>query len=246
MCPRFSTSSTCHFLHGASSGCRIEGQARGSGELYPWNIPQPMTDESWWRNAPSFATGLLGSWISPFLLRDFGQATSPLWASFPICKMRMMRAHTSSALVKMKSFQSTQCARNSDPHMVISYIWGVHACLVVSGLQSSRLLCPWDFPAKNTGVGCCFLLQGIFPTQDSNLGLLHCKQVLYHLSHQGNPRSHKLCGKKNQGGSSCAEQYHNWAHAPDDWHHSSSYIVAFSLKLTWIHWNRKVKWKKKK
>ena len=45
--------------------------------------------------------------------------------------------------------------------------------------------CPWDFPSKNTGVGCHFLLQGIFPTQGSNLGLPHCRQTLYHLSHQG-------------------------------------------------------------
>ena len=41
--------------------------------------------------------------------------------------------------------------------------------------------------SKNSGVGCHFLLQGIFPTQGSNLGLLNCKQILYHLSHQGSP-----------------------------------------------------------
>ena len=40
-------------------------------------------------------------------------------------------------------------------------------------------------PGKNTGVGCHFLLQGIFLTQESNLGLQHCRQILYHLSHQG-------------------------------------------------------------
>ena len=45
--------------------------------------------------------------------------------------------------------------------------------------------CPWDFPGKNTGVGCHFLLQGIFLTQGSNLGLLHCRQTLYRLSYQG-------------------------------------------------------------
>ena len=38
--------------------------------------------------------------------------------------------------------------------------------------KPARLLCPWDFPAKNTGVGCHFLLQGIFPTQEPNLSLL--------------------------------------------------------------------------
>ena len=43
------------------------------------------------------------------------------------------------------------------------------------------------FQARVTGVGCHFLLQRIFLTQRSNLGLLHCRQTLYHLSHQGNP-----------------------------------------------------------
>ena len=43
------------------------------------------------------------------------------------------------------------------------------------------------FHAKDTGVGCHFLLQGIFPTQESNLGFLHCRQMLYWLSHQGSP-----------------------------------------------------------
>ena len=42
------------------------------------------------------------------------------------------------------------------------------------GLQPSRLLCPWDFPGKNTAVCCHSLLQGNFPTQGSNSGLLHC------------------------------------------------------------------------
>ena len=36
-------------------------------------------------------------------------------------------------------------------------------------------------------MGCHFLLQGIFPTQESNLGLPHCRQTLYPLSHQGSP-----------------------------------------------------------
>ena len=48
-----------------------------------------------------------------------------------------------------------------------------------------KLLCLWDFPGKSTGVGCLSLLQGIFPTQGSNPGLLHCGQILYPLSHEG-------------------------------------------------------------
>ena len=50
------------------------------------------------------------------------------------------------------------------------------------------LLSPWNFPGKNTGVGCHFLLQRIFLTQGLNPGLPHCRQTLYCLSHQGSLR----------------------------------------------------------
>ena len=56
---------------------------------------------------------------------------------------------------------------------------------------SLNRLCPWDFPGNSTGVDCHFLLQGIFLTQGSNRGLPRCRQMLYHLSHQGSQRS---CG----------------------------------------------------
>ena len=58
----------------------------------------------------------------------------------------------------------------------------VPACSVMSdslqphGLKPARLLCPWNFPSKNTGAGCHFLFQGIFLTQGSNLCLLHLLQ----------------------------------------------------------------------
>ena len=53
------------------------------------------------------------------------------------------------------------------------------------GLQPTRLLHPWNFLGENTGVGCHFLLQGIFPIQGSNPDLPHCRQTLYCLNHQG-------------------------------------------------------------
>ena len=45
-----------------------------------------------------------------------------------------------------------------------------------------------DSPGKNTGVGCHALFQGIFPNQGLNPHLLHCRRILYCLSHQGSPR----------------------------------------------------------
>ena len=51
----------------------------------------------------------------------------------------------------------------------------------------ARLLRPWDSPGKNTRVGCHFLLQGLFPTQGSNLSLHHCLADSLPLSHLGSP-----------------------------------------------------------
>ena len=48
---------------------------------------------------------------------------------------------------------------------------------------------PWSPPGQNSGVGSLFLLQGIFPTQESNRDLLPCRLILYQLSHQGSPRT---------------------------------------------------------
>ena len=62
----------------------------------------------------------------------------------------------------------------------------------VKVVQSCLTLCepmncsPWNSPGQNTGVGSLSLLQGIFPTQGSNLSLPHCGWILYQLSHKGN------------------------------------------------------------
>ena len=77
--------------------------------------------------------------------------------------------------------------------------WFTNSCAVLSrlvvsdslrphGLQPARLLYPWNSPGKNTVVGCLSLLQGIFPTQGSNPGLLRCRRILYCLSHPEGPR----------------------------------------------------------
>ena len=50
-----------------------------------------------------------------------------------------------------------------------------------------QVICPRDFPGKNSGAGCYSLLQGILPNKGSNLGLQHCRQILHHLSHQRSP-----------------------------------------------------------
>ena len=60
--------------------------------------------------------------------------------------------------------------------------------VVSNSLWPHCLWSPWNSPDQNTGVDSLFLLQGIFPTQGSNPGLLCCGQILYQLSHKGSPR----------------------------------------------------------
>ena len=60
--------------------------------------------------------------------------------------------------------------------------------VVSNFLRPHGLYSPWNSLGQNTGVGNFSLLSGIFPTQWSNLGLPHCRQILYQMSHKGNPR----------------------------------------------------------
>ena len=71
-------------------------------------------------------------------------------------------------------------------------IWISSLLLPINGLRkqyfkTTRLLCPWNSPGKDTGVDSHSLLLGIFQSQGSNPGLLHCRWILYHLSYQGSP-----------------------------------------------------------
>jgi len=60
------------------------------------------------------------------------------------------------------------------------------SCSVMcDSLQPYGLYSPWDSPGQNTEVSSRSLLQGIFLTQGSNPGLLHCRFILHQLNHQG-------------------------------------------------------------
>ena len=65
-----------------------------------------------------------------------------------------------------------------------------------ASLRLHGLYNPGNSPGQNTGVGSLSILQGIFPTQGLNLGLLRCRRILYHLSHQRSPLSHQGSPRK--------------------------------------------------
>ena len=87
----------------------------------------------------------------------------------------------------------------STGHCIITNMYAGHSVMSESlqphGLQPTRLLCPWDITGKNTRVDYHSLLQRIFPTQGLNRGLLHCRQILNCLRHQGSPISTKKRNK---------------------------------------------------
>ena len=82
-------------------------------------------------------------------------------------------------------------SRGDWPEMAVLWLVLKHESesrsVVSDSLLPHGLYSPWNSPGQNTGVGSLSLLQGIFPAQGSNPGLPHCRQTLYHLSHQGIP-----------------------------------------------------------
>ena len=97
------------------------------------------------------------------------------------------------------------------------------SCSVVSdSLRPHRLCSPRNSPGQNTGVSSLSLLHGIFPSQESNPGLLHCRQILYQLSLKGSlrilewvayPFSSGYSRPRNWTGFSCiaGRFFTNWA-----------------------------------
>ena len=134
--------------------------------------------------------GTLDSWSSGF---------SELEGSLVVTSLRL--AHITAVIpftplspIYFCSIQLNSMPWNSS-HLILSEVtqscptlWDPMDC------RPTRLLRPWHFPGKSTGVGCHFLLQRIFLTQVSNPGLLHCRQTLYRLSHQESPIT---CHKSN-------------------------------------------------
>ena len=110
-----------------------------------------------------------------------------------IPKSRIARSYGSSIFSFLRNFVLfyTLAAPIYIPTNSVCVCMHVHLCPTLCnppGLQPTRLLCPWDSPGKNTGVGCHSLLQGVFLTQGSNphlLPLLHWQADSLLLSHLG-------------------------------------------------------------
>ena len=92
------------------------------------------------------------------------------------------------------NFCSIPCNNQDQHHVIMYHVLTNHYVKYkykMKVAQSCPTLCnamdcsPWNSPGQNSEVGSLSLLQGIFPTQELNPGLPHCRQILYQLSHQG-------------------------------------------------------------
>ena len=103
-------------------------------------------------------------------------ATNDIFTIFSFTIQKYFIPSFSLLVISFLSLHSeSEC--ESQSHSVVSNSSRLH------GLYS-----PWNSPGQNTGVGSLSFLQGIFPTQGSNPGLQHCRQILYQTSHKGSPR----------------------------------------------------------
>ena len=121
------------------------------------------------------------------------------------------------------------CQSESVCHLVVLTLSWPH------GLEPIRLLCPWNSPGRNTGVGCYSPLQGIFLTQGSNLGPLHSRQILYHLE----PPWKINCHTVFQGSCTHLHSHQQWIRAPVAPHppqHLVLTVFCISVVLIGVCW----------
>ena len=90
----------------------------------------------------------------------------------------------------ISTYQRSECSLSNYFVFIIllNTKWSESHSIVSDSLSPHELYSPWNSPGQNTGVGSLSLLQGIFPTQGSNPGLRHCRQILPQLSHKGSPQ----------------------------------------------------------
>ena len=106
------------------------------------------------------------------------------WSSFSLA---LSLAHPATPLAPPQSLsgffshsQPLDTVKHQDANLCLLYCSVTSDSLQPHELSPSWLFCPWDSPGSNIGVGCHFLLQGIFPNQGSNQHVLHFRQILYH------------------------------------------------------------------
>ena len=153
-----------------------------------WRIP--INKEAWWATVHGMARVRHNLIISP----------PQTYTNFTIEQKTMILFisefyEPNKSLIQKISDKDSTKRKNYSPTLLLSESHSV----VSNSSQPHGLYSPWNCPGQNTGVGSLSLLHGIFPTQGSNLGLPHCRWILYQLNHKGSPISLENSGKNSLG-----------------------------------------------
>ena len=142
-----------------------------------------------------YSSALFGSSLYFLTLFKFSRLSTTNWHFPRALPMTEQQGHLQLPLQRLNPVLLQVSIQGGLRHSVLQGIWWdklkwkwshsvMSNSLWLHGLYPTSFLRPWVFPGKSTGLGCHFLLQ-IFLTQGLNPGILHCRQTLYRLSHQG-------------------------------------------------------------
>ena len=159
--------------------CRRPGFDPWVGKI-PWRRERLPTPVFW----PGESHGLCSSWDRNKL--DTTEQLHYVYLYMYDCSHSYMLSYKFVlGSFKCCIFQGVSCYEGLAPEVnLLSEV--AQSCPTLCDPMDTRLLHPWDFLGTSTGVGCHFLLQGIFPTQGSNPGIPHCRQtnLLKHCSNR--------------------------------------------------------------
>ena len=113
------------------------------------------------------------------------------WSGLPCPPPRdLPNARTNPRLLNLLNWQtgSSPLVPPGKPHpLLVCQLLSCVRFFATSWIGAHQAPLSMGFPGKNTQMGCHSLFQGIFLTQGLNTGLLHWRQIIYHLNHQGKP-----------------------------------------------------------
>ena len=156
----------------------------------PGNLPYPGIELPYLGSLPHILHGRLilyfwATWEVPLL--PYGPATGSLGIYTKELKTQV-QAKMCTWMFKAALFIITMTSKQPKCPSVGEWINESDSRSVVpDSLRPHGLYSLWNLPGQHTGVGSLSPLQGISPTQQSNWGLLHCRQILYQLSYEGSP-----------------------------------------------------------
>ena len=189
--PRVEFSSCCQSIVAQKMSLMGTAHSQPKFTLFSHICPHPLANDSLPSYCNIFSSGVTSVLeLLPTLERVQGQKQQHSSLAVPCSSIKIHAQTLQFGCNMFNTFKILKiiCHEKSSITQLISKIESESRSVVSDSLRPRGLYSSWNSPGQNTGVGSCSLLQGIFPTQESNPGLLHCRQIPYQLSHEGSSK----------------------------------------------------------